>query len=240
MPPISDQIQGKKSANPTSPRSRLGSPGAVLSCPAPGGVGGGTCRRTRGRGELGCPQPPPRHITAFARAFCRRKAAGGFAHPRAPRLSTCPLWCPQQRPLRRVGDRGGHWRRRQMRTFHSPLQHPTHSCSGEAPGSVGQCCLDTHWFGWMWPSGTIWSAQHPSKDRAGAWCHHQLLPSARAGTAREEPLCNCFGTASSQRRAVPLLFYSSTSAPRPRKPSIKVGLRLHFNHFTLCLAELCT
>lgn len=77
------------------------------------------------QGEVGCPEPLPRHVTAFARAFCCRKAAGGFAYPRAPRLSARPLWCHQQRPLRRAGDRGGNLHQQQMWTFHFSLQHPT-------------------------------------------------------------------------------------------------------------------
>lgn len=58
---------------------------------------------------------------------------------------------------------------------------------------------------------------------------------------KREPLCNRFEMASSQRRAVPLLFYGSTPAPLVlggTLPSIKVGLRLHFNCFALWLAEL--
>lgn len=121
--------------------------------PRPQGLGG--CWRGQCRG-VGCPEPPPGHMAAPPRAFCCQKAAaGGFSHSRAPRLNSSRGWGPrcQLAPI--------------TCGCVIPLcSTPQRSCSGGVPALVGQCCPG-HWFGWMWPSGTLWSAQNPP----GAWGH---------------------------------------------------------------------
>lgn len=120
---------------------------------------------------------------------------------------------------------------------HSPLQHPQHSCSGETPGLVGQCCPGPRWFGWMWPSGTMWSAQIPP----GAWGRFlQRDPEHSHGcSARDHPAAIEVGLSSCSNCFTLCLQNSAPEVdPSPRLPCPAPALcsQLHI-FFLLCAGE---
>lgn len=153
LPAISDETQGKKSAEPALLRSQLSSPVYAFPCQGPGGARGRSCRRRLCRGSWQ-PQAPSQHSTNSSGALCIQQATG-FTHPEGSQaehlLQRSSPWHHQHRPTRRAGDRRGKMHRCQM----CPFCSHTVFLLGEAHGSVGQHRLGACLFELTWPSGTV-------------------------------------------------------------------------------------